>query len=107
MTAREALTAALHAHTCHPDGEACAWAGEDYPGDGTCADVGEVGIEDAVLAWAATRLADDVEWAIKAARPHVPPSTDRNRTRNLAARIAYNHAARIARRALGAPGRLS
>ena len=36
MTPREELTAALHAHSCHADGELCAWAGEDYLDDGTC-----------------------------------------------------------------------
>jgi len=38
---------------------------------------------------------------VEAARPSLPPSIDARRERCLAARLAYNHAGRIVRHALG------
>ena len=61
LSIREALTRALHRHTCGVDydewNQPCVWAGEDWDpenGPATCAYVDEIGVEEAVLAWVAT-----------------------------------------------------
>jgi hypothetical protein len=97
-----------------PDEQATTWqwTDEEEGAAWNAADSGDdvLDVLDALAPFVAAREAaaeqrgaekerERIATAIDAARPGIPPSTDPKRERNLAARLAYNHASRLARAA--------